>query len=212
MHHREVKATRLICSASPRSAASREPLGAAGASSCARELRTRAGGRGDVPLLFPRCDVYVAALTLALSTQGARRFISARCVRQAAGAQDINDLACSASRRGCAAQRVGRRGAAKLRATAGTQGPFMLNRAPRGLPRPPARAKAARCRLCPATAPAGRTPIDEARRSPGAARARRTAIKWPSVDHSGPLISDAIRCEVLQSAAQGIAHAPIEQA
>ena len=38
------------------------------------------------------------------------------------GAQDITDLACSASRRGCAAQRVGRRRAAKLRAPAGTQG------------------------------------------------------------------------------------------
>jgi hypothetical protein len=70
-------------------AAKKGTPGAAGVRARARVARTRVGGRGTWVLIFPRGDVYVAALTLALSTQGARRFISTRCVRQAAGAQDI---------------------------------------------------------------------------------------------------------------------------
>jgi len=93
-------------------------------------------------LLFPRGGVYAAALTPALSTQGARRFISARCVRQAAGAQDIT--VCCMQREPARRRRAARRRwrSRSPASAAGMQHPVMLNAALPHLPRPPARARA----------------------------------------------------------------------
>ena len=164
-HQREAKATRLICSATPRSvevlehfsflAAQLRKWGAPGGGGCElvrAQPRTRAGGRGTWVLFLPRGDVYVAALISALSSEACAALHRAR-LAAAGGRGARHKRPCVQPRH----RRARRRARSSSAASDGrhARAVYVEWAAPIYPGRLPGRAPA-RCRRRPATAPAER--------------------------------------------------------